>query len=344
MTPTHEQIALILEALRTALEFALTEDALEKIRIDFLGRNGTITLLFKALKELSLEEKKIVGPALSSLKTTAEALYIQKATELAEKKQALALEKKRYFDVTAYRQVPYQGHLHPYTHLMNRLEDIFISMGFAIIDGPELETDHYNFEALNIPKTHPARDSHDTFWLNVPGFLMRTHTSSVQTHAMEQHGAPLAVVAPGRVYRNEATDASHDFMFTQMEGMLVGTNISMAHLLATARAFLSQIFETDELKIRVRPGYFPFVEPGVEIDASCPFCTTGCSICKKTGWIELLGAGLIHPAVLRASNIDPICYSGFAFGFGVERIAMIKYGITDIRLFHSNNLSFLDQF
>jgi len=173
---------------------------------------------------------------------------------------------------------------------------------------------------------------------------MRTHTSSVQAHVMQEQGAPLAVVAPGRVYRNEATDASHDFMFTQMEGLLIDQQVSMAQLLATARAFLQKIFNTQQLNIRVRPGYFPFVEPGVEIDASCPFCTSGCSICKKTGWIELLGAGLVHPNVLSKSGIDPTRYSGFAFGFGIERIAMIKYGINDIRLFHSNNTTFLDQF
>ncbi len=340
----NEQIHAILKAFQTALAYAVTHEALEKIRVDFLGRNGAVTQLFKELKELSIEEKKIVGPTLNTLKTTVEQLYEQKVAELTEAQLHTAQSKKRFFDVTAYKYSPQQGHLHPYTHLIQQLEDIFISMGFTIVDGPEVETDYYNFETLNIAPTHPARDSHDTFWLNVPGLLMRTHTSSVQAHAMELKGAPLAVVAPGRVYRNEATDASHDFMFTQMEGLLVDKQISMAHLLATARTFLSHIFETSDLQIRVRPGYFPFVEPGVEIDAACPFCKIGCSICKKTGWIELLGAGLVHPTVLRTSGIDPHVYSGFAFGFGIERIAMIKYGITDIRLFHSNSLPFLDQF
>jgi len=174
--------------------------------------------------------------------------------------------------------------------------------------------------------------------------LLRTHTSTVQARAMEKQGTPLAVFAPGRVYRNEATDASHDFMFTQAEGLFIDKDVSMAHLLATAQTFLQEFFETDSLNIRVRPGYFPFVEPGVEIDASCPFCTTGCSICKKTGWIELLGAGLVHPNVLQCSEINAELYSGFAFGFGIERLAMVKYGINDIRLFHSSKTSFLKQF
>ena len=340
----NEQISAILKSLKEALAFAITLDALEQIRINFLSRHGVIAELLKKLKDLPQEEKKIIGPELNKLKQTAQQLYDERETELQQISQRAEQQKTKTFDVTASRYRARSGHLHPYTHLMNNLEDIFISMGFAIVDGPEVETDYYNFETLNIPQNHPARDSHDTFWLNVPGMLMRTHTSSVQAHAMQRQGAPLAVIAPGRVYRNEATDASHDFMFTQMEGLLVDINISMAHLLSTARTFLSHIFETTDLKIRMRPGYFPFVEPGVEIDASCPFCTSGCSICKKTGWIELLGAGLVHPIVLERSGIDPKVYSGFAFGFGIERIAMIKYGITDIRLFHSNSPAFLDQF
>jgi len=340
----NEQIHAIMRALQDALEFAVTTEALEQIRIDFLGRNGAITQLLKQLKELPVEEKKIFGPAINTLKQTAEQLYEQKVQSLQHIQQENAQLKQRLFDVTAYTHQPLRGHLHPYTHLIDTLNDIFISMGFTIVDGPEVETDYYNFETLNIPHNHPARDSHDTFWLNVPGLLMRTHTSSVQARAMQEHGAPIAIVAPGRVYRNEATDASHDFMFTQMEGLLIDKNVSMAHLLATARTFLQHAFNTTQLNIRVRPGYFPFVEPGVEIDASCPFCVSGCSICKRTGWIELLGAGLVHPQVLRTSGINHIEYSGFAFGFGIERIAMIKYGINDIRLFHSNNTTFLDQF
>jgi len=217
-------------------------------------------------------------------------------------------------------------------------------MGFERADGPEIETDYYNFEALNIPEDHPARDMHDTFWLTLPNMLLRTHTSTVQIRAMEQRDKPLAIFAPGRAYRNEETDASHDFMFTQLETLLIDKNVSMANLLATAKTFLQKIFNKQNLEIRVRPGYFPFVEPGVEIDAQCPFCTQGCSVCKKTRWIELLGAGLVHPNVLKYGGVDTDIYSGFAFGLGIERLAMIKHGITDIRLFHQNKESFLKQF
>jgi phenylalanyl-tRNA synthetase alpha chain len=217
-------------------------------------------------------------------------------------------------------------------------------MGWHIADGPEVETDYYNFTALNIPDEHPAREMHDTFWLDVPGMLMRTHTSTVQIHTMKKKELPLAVFAPGRCYRNEATDASHDFMFTQGEGLVIDKNISIANLLAIAQTFLQEFFEKKDLKIRARPGYFPFVEPAIEIDASCPFCKNGCSVCKKTTWIELLGSGLVHPNVLRHGNINPDLYRGCAFGFGMERLAMVKYGINDIRLFHSSKLQFLDQF
>jgi len=212
------------------------------------------------------------------------------------------------------------------------------------VDGPEVETSHYNFEALNIPADHPARDMQDTFWLTLPGRLLRTQTSNVEIRTMEQQKPPFAIVSPGRVYRNEATDASHDFMFTQLECLVVDKHVSLSNLLGTVQLFLQRVFGREDLKIRARPGYFPFVEPGVEIDASCLFCTHGCSICKKTTWIELLGSGLTHPNVLRACNLDPEEYTGFAFGMGIERLAMLKYGITDIRLFHSGSLAFLKQF
>jgi phenylalanyl-tRNA synthetase alpha chain len=248
-------------------------------------------------------------------------------------------------DVTAYKLPPFRAHEHVYTRIIQDLEDFFISMGFDIVDGPELETDYYNFETMNIAKDHPARDAHDTFWVDIPGMLLRTHTSSIQAHQMEHRELPLAIFAPGRCYRNEATDASHDFMFTQAECLYIDKNVSMANLIGTAEIFLKKILGNDEITTRVRPGFFPFVEPGVEIDASCPFCKQkGCSICKHTGWIELLGAGLVHPNVLRTSGIDPEEYSGFAIGMGIERIAMLKYGITDIRLFRSNHLSLLRQF
>ncbi len=219
-----------------------------------------------------------------------------------------------------------------------------MSMGFEIADGPEIETEYINFEALNIPADHPARDMQDTFWLDVPGMLLRTHTSSVQIHTMHKRTTPIAAVSLGRCYRNEATDATHDYVFMQCEGIFIDKNVSMAHLLGTMKAWLQAFFENKTIDIRIRPSFFPFVEPGVEVDCTCPFCTNGCSICKKTGWIELGGAGLIHPHVLKAGNIDPEIYSGFAFGFGLTRLVMLMYGIRDIRLLHEGSLEFLKQF
>jgi phenylalanyl-tRNA synthetase alpha chain len=330
--------------LHEALQKVSTLDELEQTRISFIGRNGSIPELMSQLKELSLEEKKVAGPLLNQLRAQAQELISQKHEALQQALLHKKLDQQKNFDVTAYAPTDLKGTLHIFTYLIEQLEDIFISMGFQVATGPEVETEYYNFSALNIPADHPARELHDTFWLTTPNFLLRTHTSTVQVRVMEEKKAPLAVFAPGRVYRNEATDATHDFMFMQAEGMLIDKNISISNLLATAKQFLQNLFEKKDLQIRVRPGYFPFVEPGLEIDAQCPFCTNGCSTCKKTTWIELLGAGLIHPNVLKAGGIDPNVYSGFAFGIGLERLAMIKYGIGDIRLFRNNNIEFLNQF
>lgn len=352
MTNLKDQIQHLKEQLNSALASLTTEKELEDIRVAFLGRNGHVTELMTHIKNLSLDDKKVFGPALNELKKYAEHKYNEKKESLLAMMAQQAAHSSKHFDVTAYKNTPFQGRTHIYTKTIEHLENIFISMGYDIADGPEVETDYYNFQALNIPSDHPARDMHDTFWLTIPSLLMRTHTSTVQIHTMESAIAskgtrtlPLAVFAPGRAFRNEATDASHDFMFTQGEGLVIDKNISVANLLATSKAFLQAFFEKDDLNIRARPGYFPFVEPGIEIDASCPFCSgKGCSTCKRTGWIEILGSGLVHPNVLESSGIDSTIYSGFAFGFGIERLAMIKYGINDIRLFHSSKIHFLNQF
>ena len=325
------------------LEQAATDQELEAVRVAFLGRNGSIAELMEELKKMSLEEKKLWGPKLNAFKQDAQARWDQKKEALQNTKREYEQLKQQHFDVTAYKPHELRGSLHPMTQTIQQIEDIFISMGFQVADGPEVETDYYNFTALNIPEDHPARDMHDTFWLNIPGLLLRTHTSNVQVHVMESQKPPIAVIVPGRCYRHEATDASHDYLFMQTEGLVIDKHISMSHLLATAQVLLKAIFEKD-VKIRVRPGYFPFVEPGIEIDVSCPFCTTGCSVCKKTTWIEVFPAGMVHPNVLRMSNIDPTVYSGFAFGFGLTRLAMLKHGINDIRLMHSGKLEFLSQF
>ncbi|MGB8367024.1 MAG: phenylalanine--tRNA ligase subunit alpha [Candidatus Babeliales bacterium] len=344
METIKKQIIILKEEFIQALTKVETEQDLEQIRVLFLGRQGNIAALINQFKKLSIAEKKLLGPELNQLKTDIQERYEDKKEEIEQLHAAKKIGKKRYFDVTASLYQELQPSLHIYTQIIEQLENVFISMGYDIVDGPEVESDYYNFEALNIPPHHPARDLQDTFWLDVSDKLLRTQTSSVQARIMKTKKLPLAAFSPGRCYRNEATDASHDFMFTQAEALFIDKNVSVAHLLATARTFLQTIFEKKDLKIRVRPGYFPFVEPGLEIDASCPFCKTGCSVCKKTTWIELLGSGLVHPNVLRAGNIDPNIYSGFAFGLGIERLAMLKYGINDIRLFHSSKITFLDQF
>ena len=344
MKNLKKQLEEIKTELDQAIKSATTQDELESVRVKFLGRKGKIALLMMQLKTLPIEQKRTLGPLLNQLKQHAQAAYDKQLETLQQESTRQTELQQQHFDVTTSRYDELKGTQHIYSHVIEQLEDIFISMGYDIADGPEAELDYYNFEALNIPSDHPARELEDTFWLNIPNMLLRTQTSNVQARMMETKQLPLAIFAPGRCYRKEATDATHDFMFTQAEGLLIDKNISVAHLLATARAFLQAIFEKEDIKIRVRPGFFPFVEPGLEIDASCPFCKTGCSACKKTTWIELLGSGLVHPNVLKASGIDPNVYSGFAFGLGIERIAMIKHGINDIRLFHASSISFLDQF
>ena len=328
----------------TAITASSSLELLEAVRIEFLGRKGKIAELMPSLATLSLEEKRTVGPAMNALKVNLEILFEKKRQELIDKALSEKEEFFKDFDVTAYQKRSLEGSLHPYTHVRKLVTDFFCSIGFQIADGPEVETEFYNFEALNIPNNHPARDMQDTFWLTIPSMVMRTHTSNVQIHTMQKYTPPIAIFSMGRVYRHEATDASHDCMFQQLEGMFIDKNVSLSHVIATMKLFLQTFLNDKNLKLRVRPGFFPFVEPGIEIDASCPFCSNGCSTCKHSGWIEMVGAGLIHPNVLKAGGIDPEEYRGFAFGFGLTRLVMLKYGISDIRLLHSSSVEFLKQF
>ena len=248
------------------------------------------------------------------------------------------------FDPTLPPAPTRRGSLHPITQVTRELEDLFESMGYEVLDGPEVELDHYNFEALNIPADHPARDSQDTFYCDEAGRLvMRTHTSPVQVRAMERKAPPFRVVAPGKCFRQETTDATHDHTFHQMEGLVVGKDISVAHLIGAMKTLLGGIFER-EIDVRMRPGFFPFVEPGFELDARCPFCASGCSVCKGSTWIELLPCGMVHPNVLRAGGVDPEEWTGFAFGLGLSRLVMLRYGIDDVRHLLSGDLRFLEQF
>ncbi len=343
MADLRQELIRLKSAFTKTLQDAQNGIELENVRVKYLGRQGELAELISTLKELSAEEKRVIGPELNALKTELHAAFEAKKESFIETERKRAEAQKAHFDVTAYIQRPI-GSLHPYTHITRLIEDIFISMGFSIVEGPEVETPFYNFEALNIPADHPAREEHDTFWLKIPGYLMRTHTSSVQIHTMQERKPPFALCAPGRAYRHEATDATHDFAFTQLEGLVVDKNLSVANLLGTLKVFLQALFNSQKVDIRVRPSYFPFVEPGLEVDVSCPFCTSGCSVCKKTCWIELGGAGMVHPAVLQACNIDPEQWSGFAWGMGIERFAMLIYRIPDIRLFKTPKLDFLKQF
>lgn len=344
MNTMKKQIEQLKKEFLQQLATVTSATQLEEVRVTFLGRKGTLSELMGQMKTMSPEEKREFGPLLNALKQETEQLFNNKQDAITTQERQQKELQQQHFDVSAYKPGMLKGGLHIYSQLLERIEDIFISMGYEIADGPEAESDFYNFQALNIPKNHPARDMQDTFWLNVPDMLLRTQTSGIQVREMEKKGAPLAIIAPGRVYRHEATDASHDFMFSQVEGLVVGKNISMSHLLTTAKTFLQEFFEKKDLNIRVRPGFFPFVEPGIEIDMTCPFCSTGCSVCKQTQWIEIMPGGLVHPNVLKAGGIDPTKYSAFAFGAGLERIAMIKHGIDDIRLFHSGSINFLKQF
>lgn len=321
------------------------ENALEAVRVNYLGRNGQMATLMDELKKLSVEEKREIGPLMNELKQLAQQAFDEKKESLTQAAAGTQAKRTENFDVTILKEPEWRGSLHIYSKIINRIEDIFISMGYDIADGPEIETEYYNFDALNLPGDHPARDMYDTIWISdVPNMLLRTHTSPVQIRTMEERGVPLQVVIPGRCYRFEATDATHDFMFTQLEALVVGKNITIANLLATAQTFGQAFFEKKDLNVRVIPSYFPFVEPGLDIMFSCPFCTSGCSICKKTGWIEIGGAGLVHPHVLRCGGLDPDIYTGFAWGLGIERLAMLRNRIPDIRLFHTTKVAVLDKF
>ena len=343
MKTLKTEIKTIQESFQKALESVSSLDQLESVRVTYLGRKGMIADLMPQLKKLSIEDKREIGPDINTLKITSEKLYQEKKEDLFDKSLEAQEASFKDFDVTAYKPNQPQGSLHLYTQAIQEIVSIFASMGYSVEDGPEAETEFYNFEALNIPGDHPARDMQDTFWTTIPHTVLRTHTSPVQIRTMEQKNPPLKIIVPGRVYRHEATDASHDFQFHQFEGMVIDENISLSNMIATMKHFLETFFKK-ELKVRARPGYFPFVEPGIEIDMSCPFCTDGCSTCKKTKWIEMVGAGLIHPNVLKAGNIDTKKYTGFAFGFGLTRLVMIKYGINDIRHLHNAHVEFLKQF
>lgn len=332
------------EAL-AAITAASDDAALESLRIEYLGKKGRIRAFFQEMGKLSPEEKAAAGQYVNAARSAIEAA-LQTRKEAFKASAFADLDQKEWLDVTApgirAKDVG-RGRLHPLTQIQYEVEDIFKSMGFTVFDGPQVEDDFHNFGALNIPADHPARDMQDTFWLT-NGRLLRTHTSSVQIRAMQSHKPPLRGISPGRVFRYEATDASHENTFYQVEGLMVDKHISVANLIYVMKVLLREIFQKD-VQVRLRPGYFPFVEPGFELDISCLICGGGgCQVCKHEGWVELLPCGAVHPNVLRYCNIDPEVYTGFAFGMGLNRLVMMRYGIDDIRHFQSGNLEFLEQF
>lgn len=317
-------------------------DELEDIRVKYLGKKGEITEILKNIGDLPPEERPVVGKLANQLKSKLKDIIAEQETELKKILKEKRLKSER-IDVTLPGARVELGTKHPLTQVFEEIEEIFLGLGFSIAEGPDIETDYYNFEALNIPKTHPARDMQDSFYIS-EDILLRTHTSPVQIRTMEETEVPIRIIAPGRVYRVDEVDANHSPVFHQVEGLMIGENISFSHLKGTLIKVVKEIFGEDR-KVRFRPSYFPFTEPSAEVDVSCAICEgEGCSTCSGAGWLEILGSGMVHPRVLEMSGLDPEEVSGFAFGMGVERIAILKYGITDIRRFYENDMRFLRQF
>lgn len=325
------------EAAERALKDVVTFEELEALRVRFLGKNGELTKFLKSLGDFNPDERKAAGAEGNKLK-----VYItERISELKSKFEENNSRNK--FDITLPGTEFEEGTYHPITIIQRDIEEIFKGMGFIIADTDEVETDYYNFEALNIPKYHPARDMQDTFWLD-NGMVLRTHTSGGQQHIMEKQLPPIKTIIPGRCFRNEDIDASHENTFFQLEGIVIDEGISVANLIYTMETMLSRVFEK-QITVRLRPGYFPFVEPGFELDIKCEICGgEGCPTCKHSGWVELLPCGMVHPNVLKFGGIDSERYTGFAFGLGLTRLAMMKYGIPDIRIFNYGNLKILKQF
>lgn len=333
----HDEILKKLETINTTSE-------LNDLKVEYFGKKGPIVELGSVMGSLTIEEKKEVGMLLNNLKVEVTELMETKKTNLEELELSKKLEKEA-IDITLPGTSMRMGSKHPLTMIMDEVEELFISMGYDVLEGPEIEMDLYNFERLNLPKNHPARDMQDSFYITEE-FLLRTHTSPVQARTMEanKEKGPIRMICPGKAYRRDNDDATHSHQFTQIEGLVIDKGISIAHLKGTLEVLAKKMFGNDK-EVRFRPSFFPFTEPSLEVDVTCFKCGgEGCPLCKGTGWIEILGSGMVHPEVLRMGGYDPEVYSGFAFGMGPERIAMLKYGITDIRHLYQNNMNFLQAF
>ena len=340
----EEKIAQLKAEAAAAVQGAADVAALNDIRVKYLGKKGAFTSILRGMGSLSAEERPKVGKIVNAAKAEIEVLIGRQGESLKTKELEARLASEKIDVTLPGRNVP-MGHLHPLTLTLERIKDIFVHMGFSVEEGPEIERDYFNFEALNLPQDHPARDMQDSFYITEE-ILMRTQTSPVQARTMQSHepNSPIRMIAPGRVYRRDDYDATHSPMFTQVEGLVIDKGISLADLKGTLELFLHQIFN-ENVGVRFRPSFFPFTEPSAEVDISCVMCHgKGCRVCKGTGWLEILGAGMVHPHVLEMSGYDPKKVSGFAFGLGVERIAMLSYGVDDLRLFYDNDMRFLRQF
>ncbi|RSK24458.1 phenylalanine--tRNA ligase subunit alpha [Bhargavaea beijingensis] len=339
----EQQLQQLKEEALEAIASAADVKSLNGVRVKYLGKKGPITDLLKGMGKLPAEERPKMGALVNEVRGEVTAELESRMAALEEEAVARKLDAES-IDVTLPGTPVKTGNHHPLTRIIEEIEDFFISMGYEVAEGPEVEKDYYNFEALNLPKGHPARDMQDSFYIT-EDILLRTHTSPVQARTMEiKKGKPFKIICPGKVYRRDNDDATHSHQFTQIEGLVVGEDIRMSDLKGTLDRFAKKMFG-EEREIRLRPSYFPFTEPSVEMDISCFKCGgSGCNVCKKTGWIEILGAGMVHPNVLRMGGYDPDVHSGFAFGMGPERIAMLKYGIEDIRHFYTDDLRFIGQF
>ena len=337
-----EQIEALRQRFESELQAAQNSDAVEKLRVAYLGKKGSVTDLLKGLKAVAGDQKKEMGQHINQLKKQVETEIAAQVEKIHAAEEEALIASAEQYDVTLPTGES-EGSYHPITLVQRQLEEIFASMGFTIEDYKEIVTDYECFEAVNIPKDHPARDMQDTYYLS-NGQLLKTHTSAAQNAILRKYGAPLRAIFPGRCFRNEATDACHENTFFQMEGIMVDKNISISNLIYFMKTMLSQVFERD-INVRLRPGFFPFVEPGFEMDISCLICGgEGCPSCKNSGWLELCPCGMIHPNVLKAGGIDPEEYTGFAFGLGLTRLVMMKYGVKDIRDLNSGSLKALSQF
>jgi len=347
MSTIEERLQSLREETLAQLQTITLENAkdMQELKVSVLGKKGSLTEILKGMKDVSAEMRPIIGKHVNEARDVLNAAFEEAAQILEEQKVAAQLANDALDVTLPGRKIP-AGNRHILTQTSEEIEDIFIGMGYQVVDGFEVESDCYNFERMNLPKDHPARDMQDTFYITEE-ILLRTHTSPVQARAMDAHDfsqGPLKMISPGRVFRRDTDDATHSHQFHQIEGLVVGENISMADLQGTLQLIIQKMFGADR-KIRLRPSYFPFTEPSVEVDVSCFKCGgAGCNVCKKTGWIEIMGAGMVHPSVLEMSGIDSEKYSGFAFGLGQERVAMLRYGINDIRGFYQGDVRFSEQF